>query len=873
MIIAVSSAILLFLLLVVFRLVKQRAKRKVISKFVVENTPSQDAPLPRKQNDEVIHIIRGYLEELKQFISSEDYLPHSEMEQFLVRLNKPYQQIDAIIRFSHKNSVEYALGKEFCNRYRQLNVEREVHNRSVVTNELERCAEFFDTVLDYPLDPQQRRAILELEDNCLVVSSAGSGKTSTMCGKVKYLVEQKRVDPQKILLITYTRKAAESLSLRLAIPGLKCYTFHKLALDIIAQSTNEKPSLCSESIFVSVYDSLKGDGEFQKSINRYLASYQSNMKDEFEYEDAESYIADRKKYGIQSPYPDMDGRTIYTKSEQEKKICIFLSEMGVRFRYETPYEHKVGDTAHRQYTPDFTIYFKGADGELQHLYLEHFGIDANGNVAKWMGDGEEGGWEEANRKYNEGIEWKKEIHQKYGSELIYTTSADFSNRSVYQKLRNELQSRGVVFNPMTEEQKSQYLLGGSKRKERVLIEMLSSFILLMKGRCKRMDDIVDMFPKNPAYPEDVRKKFIVTRLVKPFYERYVELLKERGEIDFTDAILWATRLCKENMEVDYDYILVDEFQDISFDRYEFLKSLRRDVPKTKLFCVGDDWQSIYRFSGSDLTLFTRFREFFGYTVECNIETTYRFGDPMLQLSSDFIKRNPTQKQKSPRSFSDQVSTHYEFVGYVGEDGKEGKEGAYYTNTLKTILDKIPADKSLILVGRYTMDVEMLRLDFECKMIGDRVEVVYGNRCIPFLTAHQSKGLEADYVVLLRCNSGSYGFPSTITDDPILSFVLSEDDVYSFGEERRLFYVALTRAKHKTYVLYDVERPSCFVEELISDIARNVTTEERMCPKCKSGSLVKIKSGVAKSGYLYNSYACSNKSFGCDYFHTDYFPQE
>lgn len=853
-------------LLLLARLKRYKAKRKAINTFVQTSGPISATP-SSSINKEVLPIIKGCISELDKFLSSDEYLPYSDMKCLLEKLGEQYLQIVDLVRFLPKNSLESIYAKIFIKKYKQLNDEREVRNEEVVANELVRCKEFFDTVLEYPLDLQQRKAIVTLEDNCLVVSSAGSGKTSTMCGKVKYLVEQKGVDPKRILLITYTRKAAESLTTRLSIPGLKCYTFHKLALDTIAEETGHKPSVCAESIFVSVYDSLRGDVKFQKAVNRYLASYQTNMKDEFEYEDAESYIADRKKYGIQSPYPDMDGRTIYTKSEQEKKICIFLSEMGVRFRYEKPYEHKVSDTQHRQYTPDFTIYYKTNDGIERHLYLEHFGIDAHGNVAKWMGDGEEGGWNAVNQRYNEGIQWKKDTHEKNGTELVSTTSADFSDQTIYQKLQHELNSRGVVFHPLTEDEKSKYLLGGSKRKERVLVEMLSSFILLMKGRCKTMSDVVSWLPSFPVLSSEIRKRFIITKLVVPFYERYESLLKERGEIDFTDAILLATRLCRENQRSDYDYILVDEFQDISFDRYAYLSSLRREMPRTQLFCVGDDWQSIYRFSGSDLTLFTRFEEYFGYTKECQIETTYRFGEPMLQLSSDFIKQNPNQKRKNPRSYDIKVATNYEFVGYVSENGIESK---FYFDTLQRVLDRIPPDKSVLLVGRYTMDAECLKLHFKCEMVGDRFEVIYGNRRIQFMTAHQSKGLEADYVVVLKCNSGSYGFPSTITDDPILSFVLSEDDSFTYGEERRVFYVALTRAKCKTYILYDVERPSCFVEELMNIVAENNNSEDKICPKCKKGSLVRIKSGLAKSGFMYSSYVCSNQNFGCDYFYTDFY---
>lgn len=863
----VLIAILCLVCVVLLVVYRRKTKRiRMIEDFILQNSPSVSVHESEDGNllDRLTSVLQQKICLLDSYFQSDEYVSFSDVS-LDEELHNVYNQVEKLQRHlsSYKSaSVNAAI---FIGKYNSLEKTRRAHNEAIVQKQLDECEEYFDTLLAYPLDIQQRQAIVSLEDNTLVVSGAGSGKTSTMCGKIRYLVDKKAVDPRKILVITYTRKAAESLTTRLAIPGLRCYTFHKLSLEIIAQQTQKKPSICSDSIFVSVFESLKNEPKFKKSLNRYLASYQSTMKDEFEYDSAASYIADRKKYGIKSPYPDMDGRTIYTKSEQEKKICVFLSEQGVRFRYEKPYEHKVNDAEYRQYTPDFSIYYKSEEGVEKRLYLEHFGVDANGNVAKWMGDAEEGGWSAVNAKYNAGIEWKKALHEQYETDLIYTTSADFSDKTVYKKLQRELESRGVKLSPLSEDAKSEYLLGASPRKERELIELLSSFVMLLKGKCKTIEEVLDEVPSLTVNSIDNRNRFVLKSLVLPYYERYGQLLSERGEIDFTDAILWASQLCNDKKIVDYDHILVDEFQDISLDRYHFLKSMRHS--KTKLFCVGDDWQSIYRFSGSDLTLFTHFKDYFGYTTECNIETTYRFGNPVLQQTSDFIRQNPQQKAKHPKPFEDTITTNYEFVGYLCNGGTEGE---YYLSTLKRIVDTIPQDKSILFVGRYTMDVEVLSGKCDTKCVGGKISVRWGDREIPFMTVHQSKGLEADYVILLKCNAGNYGFPATITDDPILSLVLSEEDGFAFGEERRLFYVALTRAKDKTFVLYDIEHPSCFVEELQYVERGNSTAGEMFCPKCRRGRLVKIKSGLAKSGYHYTSYVCSNQDFGCNYFHTEYY---
>lgn len=250
---------------------------------------------------------------------------------------------------------------------------------------------------------------------------------------------------------------------------------------------------------------------------------------------------------------------------------------------------------------------------------------------------------------------------------------------------------------------------------------------------------------------------------------------------------------------------MDEFQDISIDRYNFLKALREGNPPAKLYCVGDDWQSIYRFSGSDMALFSQFSDYFGPTEINRIETTYRFGEPLISLSSKFIQRNETQLRKNIRSFSPQVKTELQFCDYEKRD---------YCNVIGKLVASIPSEKSIFLLGRYSFDDYYLSFMYKSVRDGNRFFYFIGDRKIEFLTAHKSKGLEADYVIILQCNKDTYGFPSLISDAPVLNYVLTKSDQYPYGEERRLFYVAITRAKIKTYVLYDKRFPSIFVDEFL-----------------------------------------------------------
>ena len=343
---------------------------------------------------------------------------------------------------------------------------------------------------------------------------------------------------------------------------------------------------------------------------------------------------------LQALLPDMDGKQIYVRSEQEQKICFVLSSLGVQFRYEEPYEHPVADAMHSQYKPDFSIHFK-CDGKPQRLYLEHFGVDEHGFVPAWFAKDRNISYEEANQKYNDGITWKRAAHEKFGTRLITTSSVDFYRSDIRETLKQLLLDAGVPLQERTDTELYSMVLPEGSKQEKAFIRLIATFVTLLKSSCRSLKDVL----KQTDEANDRRSEFVVKNIFRPVYERYAEALRSGGQIDFTDAILQATELCRATHPVSYEYIIVDEFQDISVDRYNFLKALREGNPPAKLYCVGDDWQSIYRFSGSDMALFNNFAAFFGPTEINKIETTYRFGEPLVGLSARFIQRNTAQIKK------------------------------------------------------------------------------------------------------------------------------------------------------------------------------------------------------------------------------------
>ena len=735
----------------------------------------------------------------------EDSIICSRQKQDFVNYFKPYYQ-EAYSLLNKLKTAHITPPKKiskFINHFNAVNQLVKEHNEKTINFLLDTHKDFFDHCLKYPLDHQQRRAIVSEEDNCLVVSSAGSGKTSSIVGKVKYLTEIKGIQPEKILLISYTNKAAAELTERIATNGLRGYTFHKLAIDIIGKTTGAKPSIYNntDALFIDIYHTLLKDNLFKQSVINYFIDYQTDEADwEKVKNERRRQLSEQKRPQIKAVLPDMDGNVIYVRSKEEQKICFILSSLGVKFRYEEPYEHQLSDETHSQYRPDFSIYFN-QNGTTKRIYLEHFGVDKHGSVPAWFAKDKNITYEEANQRYNDGITWKKEAHKKFGTLLLVTSSADFQSSDIKSKIRKLLQDANVPIQEKTDEELYNLVVPRNSKQEQAFIRLVATFVTLIKSSCKSIEEVL----AQAKIANDKRSLFIIKNIFQPVYELYTKTLNAAHCIDFTDAILQATEICRTLHPAKYDYIIVDEFQDISVDLYKFLTTLREGNPPAKLYCVGDDWQSIYRFSGSDMALFNKFSEYFGDTEINKIETTYRFGEPLVALSSRFIQRNRTQIQKDIHSFNPEIKTELEFCPYNRRD---------YCKTIEQLISAIPADKSIFLLGRYSFDDYYLSFMYQSIKEGNRFYYIIGNRKIEFLTVHKSKGLEADYVILLQCNKDTYGFPSLINDDPILNYVLTQSDQFPYGEERRLFYVAITRAKIKTLVLYDKRFPSVFVDEFL-----------------------------------------------------------
>ena len=286
----------------------------------------------------------------------------------------------------------------------------------------------------------------------------------------------------------------------------------------------------------------------------------------------------------------------------------------------------------------------------------------------------------------------------------------------------------------------------------------------------------------------------ILRIIIDIYILYEEELKSTNSIDFNDMIMLATKYVKEKGVKNYKYIIVDEYQDTSYVRYLFLKEI---INKTgaKIICVGDDYQSIYRFNGCNLNMFLNFKKYFGYTKILKINNTYRNSQELINVAGKFIMKNKRQLYKKLKS-SKRIEKPIKIM---------------YGDNLKKLLEKVIENhKNILILGRNNFDInKYFKLDKD-----NYIE--YNRANIRYLTIHASKGLEEECVVIINLKDDILGIPNKIKDDKILKSVNNNKDIYPYEEERRLFYVALTRTKSDVYLLVDKKNPSIFVKELIKD---------------------------------------------------------
>jgi len=756
---------------------------------------------------EVIHLAIG----LTELLARPRYLAHRDIEEWRSKIenNSPPRLAHTLAVISNpllprelgsaelRKQVDLLVG--VLSRAREHVTAR---NKRFVAQEILRHKSFFDSVERTPLTHEQRTAAVVMEDRNLLVAAAGSGKTSTVVGKIGYGLLTEQYEPSDFLVLAFNKAAAEELrerihaQLRALLPGrakVVVSTFHALGLDIIAKADGKKPSISNLAGVEEVADSAYIDQLIEQQIAvdwafaidwvTFRAVCAKPAKDPSEFnaiDDWDVFVQANGEYrNGKRGFLTIQGEVV--KSQGELAIANWLYMQGVNYEYERPYEYDTANQEYRQYRPDF--YLPDID-----TYLEHYALDKNGRPPAAFG-----------ARYAESMQWKAQLHEEMATALITTTFADFVSGQLFSKLEEMLTTRGQRFAPrpvhdvltrLNDFQKADY--GGLIR------------TVLKHAKSNEIDEAT-LQARIDKSPQPFRAR-LFARVLRKLLAAHDARLRENGEIDFEDMIIRATRdVATNRYKHPYKVILVDEFQDISQSRAKLIKALLAQSAHCKLFAVGDDWQAIYRFAGSDIEIFANFEKHFGVTATSYLTQTFRSNQGISDVAAHFIQRNPSQLRKAVEA-QDQTragAVVTRFYGNVSEAIDQYEAG------LAEIAAGLPLGKraSVFLLARY-------RFQEPNRLASWRTQ--FRSLDITFKTAHSSKGLQADFVIVLNLSAGRFGFPSEITDDPLLQLVMPEPELFPNAEERRLFYVAMTRARHRVYLVGSSYAPSVFLRELRED---------------------------------------------------------
>ena len=677
----------------------------------------------------------------------------------------------------------------------------------------------FDSFQSYPMTKSQRRASVSFSKETLVVAGAGSGKTALLLARAKYLLQSKRSATGEVLLVSFNKDAVDEILTRSKYLNLKiaARTFNALGNDIANSGKNKKPVLFTSKgeteNFLEKALNSKISPETRAELAKYFSSEMVPFKRYDDFDDLSEYVA----YVRGSIPTTLQNERV--KSHGEWMIANYLFCNNIPYKYEEVYRAGTEEDFHQ---PDFTV--EAVSGKT--IYVEYFGIDKYGNTAPGIDS----------KAYNDSITWKRAVHKRNNTKLIQLTFEDLKNRTLLSKLRKDLLSLNVEFKPKTYEEVlvRANSLGYQTR-------FLSTSKAFLERARANNDKTADLFLKAGKDPRSI--SFL--RVFDTLRSSYEEELRNQGGIDFADQIHLAIAALK-NPDVPFFHsqLLVDEFQDISKDRMALLDAIRAKKPDLEITYVGDDWQAINRFAGSDVDIMKRLskRDFNRKVIA--LSDTFRLPQSLANFSSRFISKNPLQIKKRIIGRPDQGHTSL----FVHWDTSQNDP----INNLKHVIKLIGPDssdptKKLQILSRYSHNKPEM---FQVKPLwAGPIEI---------RTIHSAKGLEAHYVIVMDVVQDYFGFPSTIEDDPVLALVKPSEENYEFAEERRVFYVALTRAKIACHLISPIELPSLFTTELLKDgVGKHLGLDEsknRVCPLCKSGRLYTAKNGSGK--FCSNTPLCS-----------------
>lgn len=774
--------------------------------------------------DILMEEVNNYLNKYKKFMTKDIYITSNMYDTFTNKYKYLYDCLD-------KNTCEYKNILKIINDKNKL---LRKHNRKYVDNKLIKYKSYFDNMFNdinknIILDKSQREAIICDEDNLLVLSGAGSGKTTTISAKVKYLIDIKNIKPDKICVITFTKKAKEELDYKINKifnSNVDIYTFHSLGLKIIKYYYKNKDIdiidekgqykiICDYiknnlfkdkdkfSLFFEAFKNKTSFSEEYKLFDNYYDYHNYMYKRKYINSNTtmDNYIKEQAKRR-RNYLKTLNGE--YCKSKEEVDIANFLYLNNIDYQYEKSYK-KLDNL--KIYKPDFYI-----EQNNNYNYIEHFGIDkvskTNNHYTK-----------EELTNYLKNMKLKEKYHcdEKIEDLFIITYSKVLGKRNYLSVLKDSLIKKGYVLSKKDNNLVYERLKDTSE--DRYINNFVNRIVIPFISYFKRSNYKLDDF-KNIKTDNDLLNKQI--RVISDIYLNYESKLREKNLIDFEDMINISYKVMpyikEKNLGVDYKYIIIDEYQDVSMQRFNLTKRIE-ELFKSKIIAFGDDYQTIFGFSGSRIDLMTEFRNYLSDAKQIPIPNVYRNSQELIDVATKFINKNSKQIKKKLISNKRLINP---IELYIYNDSNYINTNINKSIILSNILDKIYLSNNksnVLLLERYNNDIDTI-LNNNLFIRKNHENIIYKKHedmKIDYLTIHKSKGLEYDNCILINAIDDKYGFPSKIEDEEIIKLLKPkiEENIF-YPEERRLFYVAMTRTKNKLYILVPKSKTSSFIREIESD---------------------------------------------------------
>lgn len=646
---------------------------------------------------------------------------------------------------------------------------------------------YFRSIEKSPLSQEQIKAVVCNDSRMLLIAAAGSGKTSTIVAKLGYILQKKYFDPSKVLILAFNRSAAIELQDRVKIKlngvqadvdNVSIKTFHSLGLSIIGEATGKKPAVADWLDSGKDLHALSG---IVKALKKRNAAFRKNwdlfrvvLSNEIAGARTDQDLWEVDGSDSKKRYWTLNGE--HVRSKGELYLANWLFYYGVNYKYEQSYCFDTADAYHRQYQPDF--YFPDID-----TYLELWGLNSRGQPRSDI----EG--------YLEQMEWKRQIHLQNATKLLEVTTAGIFSTKAFSYLKKELKEAGLVLSPKPDRP----VKGRQPIKDARLIKIFRTFLSHVKGNRLSIPELRERINSGCSFKYRQR---VFLRLFEKIWGEWDSMLSQERCVDFDDMLVSAGDFVEEGKWSNpYDLIMVDEFQDVSFARTRLISELIKGEGKY-LFAVGDDWQGINRFSGADPSVMREFGVFFGKGTTLALQKTYRCPQSLCDITSQFVSKNPLQLTKQVISDQSNITNPVIMYRVQGQD----KIASAVEKRIEDIAHDNPETHVKILIlGRYNRDRRFIPGGINNNHV-----------TVDFMTVHSSKGLEADHVILPNVMDAALGFPSKVEDDPVMQLAMLDGEAFPFAEERRLFYVALTRAKKTVTLVTVLGSESVFLTELVKE---------------------------------------------------------